>query len=99
MWPVLRDCLALRNNLSKQIRQRIRSVGVVASVTVSANLNTAICLARGLKNGVAIQVVPRGDEARALAALPVSVLDITTSQAETFSVWGIRNVAASRGSA
>jgi Nucleotidyltransferase/DNA polymerase involved in DNA repair len=80
--------------LSKLIRQRIRSVGVVASVTVSANLNTAICLAKGLKNGVATRVVPRGDEARALAALPVSVLDITASQAETFSVWGIRNVAA-----
>jgi hypothetical protein len=29
-----------------------------------------------------------------LAALPVSVLDITAWQAETFSVWGIRNVAA-----
>jgi protein ImuB len=80
--------------LSKLIRQRIRSVGVVASVTVSANLNTAICLAKGLKNGVAIKVVHRGDEARALAALPVSVLDITPTQAERFSVWGIRNVAA-----
>jgi protein ImuB len=80
--------------LAKLIRQRARSVGVVASVTISANLNTAICLARGLKHGVAIHVVPRGDEARALAALPVSVLSITPSQAETFGVWGIRNVAA-----
>jgi protein ImuB len=80
--------------LSKLLRQRIRSVGVVASVTVSSNLNTAICLARGLKHGVAIQVVPRGDEAKALAALPVFVLGITPSQIETFSVWGIRNVAA-----
>jgi protein ImuB len=80
--------------LAKLIRQRIRSVGVVASVTVSANLNTAICLARGLKNGVAIHVVPRGDEARALAALPVSVLDVTAPHAEIFSVWGIRDVAA-----
>jgi protein ImuB len=79
--------------LAKLIRQRVRSVGVVASVTVSANLNTAICLARGLKHAVAIHVVPRGDEARALAALPVSVLSITPSQAETFGVWGIRDVA------
>jgi len=46
--------------LAKQIRQRISSVGVVASVTVSANLQTAICLARGLKRGVATQVVSRG---------------------------------------
>src|ERR1700753_782268 len=80
--------------LSKLLRQRIRSVGVVASVTVSSNLNAAICLARGLKQGVAIQVVPHGAEAQALAALSVSVLGITPSQMETFSVWGIRNVAA-----
>jgi protein ImuB len=80
--------------LAKQIRQRIRSVGVVASVTVSANLQTAICLARGLKRGVAIQVVSRGDEARSIAELPVAVLDITGAQAETFGSWGIRNVAA-----
>jgi protein ImuB len=80
--------------LAKQMRQRIRSVGVVASVTVSANLQTAICLARGLKRGVAIQVVSRGDEARSIAALPVAVLDITEAQTETFGSWGIRNVAA-----
>jgi protein ImuB len=80
--------------LAKLIRQRVRSVGVVASVTISANLNTAICLARGLKHGVAIHVVSRGDEARALAALPVSVLSITPSQAETFGIWGIRTVEA-----
>jgi protein ImuB len=80
--------------LAKQIRQRIRSVGVVASVTVSANLQTAICLARGLKRGVAIQVVSRGDEARSIAELPVAVLDVTGAQAETFGSWGIRNVAA-----
>jgi protein ImuB len=79
---------------AKLIRQRVRSVGVVASVTISANLDTAICLARGLKHGVAIHVVHRGDEARELAALPVSVLGITPSQAETFGVWGIHNVAA-----
>jgi protein ImuB len=80
--------------LAKQIRQRIRSVGIVASVTISANVHTAVCLARGLSGGVPLQVVPRGDEAKALAALPLAVLDITEAQDETFRSWGVRSVAA-----
>lgn len=80
--------------LAKQIRQRIRSVGIVAAVTISANLHTSVCLARGLSGGVPWRVVPRGEEAKALASLPVTVLDVTGAQAETFSAWGIRSVGA-----
>ncbi|MEG9433357.1 DNA polymerase Y family protein [Terriglobus sp. ADX1] len=80
--------------LAKQIRQRIRSVGIVAAVTISANLHTSVCLARGLSGGVALRVVPRGEEAKALASLPVTVLDVTQAQSETFSTWGIRSVGA-----
>jgi protein ImuB len=80
--------------LAKQIRQRIRSVGIVAAVTISANLHTSVCLARGLSGGVPLRVVPRGEEAKALAPLPVSVLDVTEAQAEIFSAWGIRSVGA-----
>lgn len=79
--------------LAKQIRQRIRSVGVVASVTISANVHTAVCLAKGLTGGVPVRVVLRGDEAKALAPLPITVLDISDDQAETFLSWGIRSVA------
>lgn len=80
--------------LAKQIRQRIRSIGIVAAVTISANLHTSICSARGLSGGVPLLIIPRGDEARALAPLPVTVLDVTEAQAETFSTWGIRSVGA-----
>jgi protein ImuB len=80
--------------LAKQIRQRIRSVGVVASVTISANVHTAMCVARGLSGGMPLRMVPRGDEAKALAPLTVTVLDITQVQAETFLSWGIRSVGA-----
>jgi protein ImuB len=80
--------------LAKQIRQRIRSVGIVASVTISANAHTAVCLARGLGSGVALRVVPRGEEAIALSALPLEVLDITEAQEGIFRSWGIRSVAA-----
>lgn len=80
--------------LAKQMRQRFRSVGIVASVTISANVHTALCLARGLSGGVPIRVVPRGEEAQALAPLPVAVLGITEVQAETFAAWGIHSVSA-----
>lgn len=82
------------NMLAKQMRQRIRSVGIVASVTISANVHTAVCLARGLSGGIPIRVVPRGEEAETLASLPISVLGITEAQSETFFTWGIRTVAA-----
>jgi protein ImuB len=80
--------------LAKQMRQRVRSVGIVSSVTISANVHAALCLARGLSGGVPLQVIARGDEAKALARLPISVMDITETQAETFQAWGIRTVAA-----
>jgi protein ImuB len=80
--------------LAKQVRQRVRSVGIVASVTISANAHTAVCLARGLGGGVPLRVVLRGEEAKALGPLPVTVLDVTEAQAETFLTWGIRSVAA-----
>lgn len=80
--------------LAKHIRQRFRSVGIVGSVTISANVHTAVCLARGLGSGVPVRVVLRGDEAKALAPLPVTVLGITEAQDETFRNWGIRSVAA-----
>lgn len=80
--------------LAKQMRQRVRSVGIVASVTISADAHTAVCLARGLSGGVPLRIVPRGEEAKALGPLPVMVLEVTEAQAETFLAWGIRSVAA-----
>lgn len=79
--------------LARQVRQRVRSVGIVASVTVSANVHTAVCLARGLSGGVPLRLVARGEEENALAPLSVVVLDITEAQTETFRTWGIRTVA------
>jgi len=75
--------------LAKQLRQRLRTMGITAFVTISANLHTAVCIARGLAGGTPIQVVSRGDEAKALATLPLGVLDVTEAQAETFRTWGI----------
>jgi len=80
--------------LAKQLRQRLRTMGIAAFVTISANLHAAVCIARGLAGGTPIQVVSRGDEAKALARLPLGVLDVTQAQAETFRAWGILTVGA-----
>lgn len=80
--------------LAKQLRQRLRAIGISASITVSSNFHAAICLARGLRGGIPIQVVHRGDEAKALSGLPLTVLDMSEAQQETFRTWGIRTVGA-----
>lgn len=80
--------------LARQMRQRLRSVGIVASVTISANALTAVCMARGLSRGVPVRVVPPGDEAKALAPLSVGVLGTSQAQDEIFLTWGIQSVAA-----
>jgi protein ImuB len=78
--------------LIKQIRQRIRAIGITALVIVSANLNTSLCLAKGFVGGIPFQIVRQGEEAQALSPLPLSVLDMTEAQQETFRAWGIRTV-------
>jgi protein ImuB len=65
---------------------------MTACVAVSGNFHAAIGLARGLNPRTAVQVVDSGEEAAALAPLPLSVLDLTEEQAETFSLWGIRTL-------
>ncbi len=80
--------------LAKQLRQRIRALGIVASVTVSTNLNSAICAAKGLARSAPIQVIRHGEEAKALSTLPLAVLDVTEAQEEIFRAWGIRTVGA-----
>jgi protein ImuB len=77
--------------LAKSLRQRISSLGISGRVTVSSNLHAAICLAKGLTHSV-LQVVPQGKEATALSSLPLTALDLTETQAETFAMWGIHTL-------
>ena len=39
-----------------------------------------------------ITVIPAGEEAQALAGLPVALLEIPDSHAETLAIWGIRTL-------
>lgn len=77
--------------LAKQLRQRVRALGMSAQVTVSSNYRAAVCLAKGTTRS-AVQVVPHGREAAELSSLPLTVLDLTERQAETLASWGIHTL-------
>ena len=77
---------------AQKLLKRVSALGMTGCIAVSGNFHSAIALARGLSPRTAAQVVRRGEEAAALAPLPVSVLDLTEEQAETLSLWGIRTL-------
>ena len=77
---------------AQKLLKRVRALGMIGCIAVSGNFHAAIALARGLSPRTAAQVVHRGEEAAALAPLPLGVLDLTEEQAETFSLWGIRTL-------
>ncbi len=78
--------------LSRNLLERVRSLGISAQITVSSNFHASVCLARGLPHNLPVQVIEPGEEAPVLAPLPLAVLDLTEGQAETFALWGIRTV-------
>lgn len=78
--------------LAKSLLERVRSLGIMARVAVSGNFHAAVTLARGLPPRSSVKVIAPGEEASELAPLPLSVLDLTGAQAETFSLWGIHTL-------
>jgi protein ImuB len=87
--------------LAKKILAAVRTLGLHAYIVVSANIDAALCLARSLGprtaasdtssplSGWSTAIIPAGEEATALAPLPLSVLPLTSDNAETFTRWGI----------
>jgi protein ImuB len=75
--------------LARNLLRRVRALGISARVAVSSNFHAAICLARARSATAPVQVVAPGEEASALEPLPLTVLDLTALQAETFALWGI----------
>lgn len=73
-------------HLATKLRQRIMTAGFLAHVAVSVNFHAAVSLAYGRAG---VSVVPPGGEADALAALPLSVLQVGAEHAQTFSAWGL----------
>jgi len=78
--------------LACTLLQRVRALGITARVAVSSNLYTAVCVVKGSSPQTSIKVVASGEEATALAPLPVGVLELNEMQAEIFALWGIRTL-------
>jgi protein ImuB len=78
--------------LAQNLLTSVRALGLTASAAVSSNFHTSEALAKGLAPFGQIQVVATGEEATALASLPLAVLDLDETQAETFALWGIRDL-------
>jgi protein ImuB len=79
--------------LARSLLTRAKMLGIVVCVAISRNFHAAIALAKGIA-ARHIKIVPIGEEAVALAPLPLMVLDLTEEQMETFSLWGIRTLGA-----
>jgi protein ImuB len=74
--------------LARNLLTRVRTLGITACVAVSCNFHAAVAVAKG-PLPLSVRVIPTGEESTALAALPLTVLDLTEEQAQTFALWGI----------
>ncbi len=75
--------------LAERLRSALKTAGFRASIAVSANFHAARMLAAASRG---ITVIPAGEEAQALDNLPIALLAIPDSHAETLSIWGIRTL-------
>ena len=72
----------------RKLMGALRVLGFKARIAVSTNLPAALCVVRAVTRMVTF--IPQGQEAEAMARLPLQALDLTESQAETFAAWGLR---------
>ena len=77
--------------VARDLLERVSFLGISVRITVSSNFHASIALAKGLLPQ-SVHVIAAGEEATALAPLPLTVLDLTEQQAEIFSLWGIRTL-------
>ena len=76
--------------LAADLIERLRAVGLLATVAIAANFHVARCLALARNSGFCM--ISAGQESAALAPLPLAVLDLTEQQAVIFTGWGIRTL-------
>ncbi len=74
--------------LAQSLRAML-SAGFRASVAVSHNFDTARIKAEYTRG---ITVIPRDEEAAALATIPIASLRLDEQHYETFALWGIRTL-------
>jgi protein ImuB len=74
---------------AEALRQRALQEGLPARVALASDPDTAVCLARAMAPGV--RVVQDGEEARALAGMPLSRLEALPEVVEVLLSWGLRS--------
>lgn len=67
----------------------LHALGWQASIGVSGEASAALMAARGRPG---ITVMANGEEAQALAPLPLAVLELNDAQVQTFAAWGIHTL-------
>jgi protein ImuB len=77
--------------LAERLRSSLAEAGFHSSIAVSGNFDTARLKAGAIRG---ITVIPSGDEAEAIANLPIAELRLEEEHLETFAVWGIRTLGA-----
>jgi len=75
--------------LATRLRAAMRSAGFRVSVAVSTNFHAARLKAAATQG---VTVIPAGQEAGALAKLPLSSLHLEEDDAQTFAIWGIHKL-------
>lgn len=80
------------STLGRALLDAVKAISLQACVAIADNFHAAICIARGNATSQYPIVVRPGEERAALASLPLTVLDLTQSQLETFARWGIRSL-------
>jgi len=87
----LSSLFGAEGNIAREFARRAAEMRLRVHVAVSANLEVAVHAARGFAG---ITVIPEGEEARYLSALPVQTLAPSAEALETLERWGIRTCAA-----
>ncbi len=77
--------------IAEQVADQVRLHGFEPNVAVAANMDAAICAARGFQG---VSVINRGTESARLQNLPLRVLSPSPEILETLERWGIRTLGA-----
>src|SRR5262249_39605641 len=79
------------SQITEQVAEQVRAVGLQANIAVASNPDAAICAARGFPG---ISVLNRGTEAKRFSSLPPHVLPVSPEVLEPLERWGIRTFGA-----
>lgn len=78
--------------VTHMLLERMKALGFSVSIAVSHNFDTSICVARSLSGPEPVAVIDPGQEGKALAPLPVSVINPSETHRQTFVLWGIHTL-------